>query len=228
VITITQASSNHLIQHRSLGNQEKANNKSMTTRKQSKKERFPEARRRLLSGQFSTVVKKLSKLLLPGSPILRSFYGFGNLTVRRLHRGRLGLKEADSISQFLTRSVLGASYIERPKLKIPNFVWELRRKSKNSYSFMYFTLCVCQIHRLVSFPPLIELDSITARFSGSLLGILSRFRQMLKSAKHFSKTFGLKPIRPFSINWRVSLKSGPNGSPSMSFAKEDLQALRST
>lgn len=93
---------------------------------------------------------------------------------------------------------------------------------------MYFVLCVCQIHRLVSFPPLIELDTIQARFSGSLLGILSRYREMLKSAKHFSKVFRLKPIRPFSVNWRVSLKSGPNGSPSLSFAKEDLYALRST
>jgi len=93
---------------------------------------------------------------------------------------------------------------------------------------MYFVLCVCQIHRLVSFPPLIELDSILDRFSGSLLSILSRNREMLKSAKHFSETFRLKPIRPFSINWRVSLKSGPNGSPSLSFAKEDLYALRST
>lgn len=200
----------------------------MTSRKTFKKKGFPEAKRRLLCGQFSTVVKKLSKLLLPSVPILRSFYGFGNMTIGRLHRGRLGLKEADSLSQFLTRSILGASYVERPGCKIPNFVWELRRKSKNSYAFMYFTLCVCQIHRLVSFPPLIELESIRSMFSGSLLGILSRYREMLKSAKHFSKAFKLKPISPFSINWRVSLKSGPNGSPSMSFAKEDLQALRST
>jgi hypothetical protein len=94
----------------------------MKSRKQSnnKNEWFPEAKRRLLSGQFSTVVKKLSKLLLPRIPILRSFYGFGNLTIRRLHRGRLGLKEADSISQFLTRSILGATYIERPACKLPN------------------------------------------------------------------------------------------------------------
>jgi len=200
----------------------------MTKKNNSKKERFPEAIRRLLSGQFSTVVRKLSKLLLPSIPILRSFYGFGNLVIKRLHRGRKGLKEADSISQFLTRHVLGATYIERPKLKIPNFVWELRRKSKNSYSFMYFTLCVCQIHRLVTFPPLIELGPILDRFSGSLLGILSRYREMLKSAKVFSETCKLYPLRPFSVGWRVSLKSGPNGTPSLSFAKEDLHALRST
>lgn len=92
----------------------------------------------------------------------------------------------------------------------------------------YFTLCVCQIHRLVSFPPLIELDPIKAKFSGSLLGILRRFREMSKAARFFSETFKITPIRPFSIGWRASLKSGPNGSPSMSFAKEDLQALRST
>jgi len=94
----------------------------MKTRSNSKKERFPEAIRRLLSGQFSTVVRKLSKLLLPKGLSLRSFYGFGNLIIKRLHRGRLGLKEADSISQFLTRSVLGATYIERPRCKIPNWV----------------------------------------------------------------------------------------------------------
>ena len=86
----------------------------------SKKERYSDSKIRLLSGQFSTVVKKLSKLLLPGRPILRSFYGFRDTTIRRLHRGRLGLKEADSLSQFLTRHVLGATYIERPLCKIPN------------------------------------------------------------------------------------------------------------
>jgi len=93
----------------------------MTKQKQFIKNKgFLEAKLQLLSGQFSTVVKKLSKLLLPSYPILRSFYGFGNFTIKRLHRGRPGLKEADLLSQFLTRSVLGATYIERPNFKIPN------------------------------------------------------------------------------------------------------------
>lgn len=87
---------------------------------------------------------------------------------------------------------------------------------------------MCQIHRLVSFPPRIELKSILSKFTGSLLGIFRVYPIMSKSAKLFSEAWKIKRLKPFSANWRVSLKSGPNGSPSMSFAKEDLHALRST
>jgi len=179
-----------------------------------------------LSELLTTVVARASKLLLSnGLSYSKTAKKFVTELPNRLHRGRQGLKEFKEICFFLTKDILGCTKNKRPTCKLSRKFWAFRRKAKQSFATRFTSLTVCQVHRLVIFPPEYDVSTITRPFEGSYLGLLGEIPNILKSAKYLRSLRKIQPIKPFSLKWRTSMKAGPNGKPALSYALEDFLAI---